>query len=528
MRPAAAAVVAAAGSSSADAGGGGPSSSAASGSGGGGADGGEPGLRGDAADTRGSLDMSEIGRYEEAELSMDQKEAGHQLDAFSMDAERKVCAGQAQHPPSSQQSHSQSHKQQPSAPIGHAALRTHSLALPPHSRLALIELALSACVRAQEGHFDDDFNFVWKRKGEGGNGDEGRRCTTRGSARWTLSLKESSEKVELTPLPRRTSGAGARRERDGARQGLGAGWRAWRSPSRQSTTAHESHHPQRHSPAARREPGGAKGGEEEERADVGVLVGKVAALLEGEGETVAAGLRRLRPQKGKSTSGQWWWWRWWWWRRKRPREGGGGDGGGGEGGGGEGEDLEAVLRAQQFEQLTDLADSLLRVGRYDIYSERKGKLMEEARRASAAAAASAVSASASGRFDDPVVEGGGGGSGGGGGDGWWLRLLRRRRRRRRLLASTLRHTPRPSPAASCWTLHTASTGMVLAACTLTLGPCCTGHHLLLVVREVLRARWCTTAGTRRRASLWRRRNKSGWTWSDLDRVDRSTRAKTAQ
>ena len=48
---------------------------------------------------------------------------------------------------------------------------------------------------------------------------------------------------------------------------------------------------------------------------------------------------------------------------------------------------EAVLRAQQFEQLTDLADTLLRLGRYDIYSERKGTLMEEARRASAAASA---------------------------------------------------------------------------------------------------------------------------------------------
>lgn len=62
-------------------------------------------LEGDAGDSR-ELDLSETERFEKQELSMDSKEAGGAMEAFNMEAERK------------------------------------------------------------EGHFDDDFNYVWKRKGE--------------------------------------------------------------------------------------------------------------------------------------------------------------------------------------------------------------------------------------------------------------------------------------------------------------------------------------------------------------------------
>ena len=64
----------------------------------------DSGLEGDSGDTR-ELDLSETQRFEEQEISMDNKEAGVQMEAFNMDAER------------------------------------------------------------QEGHFDDDFNYVWKAKG---------------------------------------------------------------------------------------------------------------------------------------------------------------------------------------------------------------------------------------------------------------------------------------------------------------------------------------------------------------------------
>ena len=64
----------------------------------------DSGLEGDSGDTR-ELDLSETQRFEEQEITMDAKEAGVQMEAFNMDAER------------------------------------------------------------QEGHFDDDFNYVWKAKG---------------------------------------------------------------------------------------------------------------------------------------------------------------------------------------------------------------------------------------------------------------------------------------------------------------------------------------------------------------------------
>lgn len=67
--------------------------------------GGGSALQGDASDTR-NLDLGETERFEEADLSMDSKEAGNTIEAFSMSSER------------------------------------------------------------QDGHFDDDFNFVWKKKEE--------------------------------------------------------------------------------------------------------------------------------------------------------------------------------------------------------------------------------------------------------------------------------------------------------------------------------------------------------------------------
>ena len=62
-------------------------------------------LEGDAGDSR-ELDLSETERFEKQQLSMDSQEAGGTMEAFNMDAERR------------------------------------------------------------EGHFDDDFNYVWKRKSE--------------------------------------------------------------------------------------------------------------------------------------------------------------------------------------------------------------------------------------------------------------------------------------------------------------------------------------------------------------------------
>ena len=91
----------AAASSSSSTGGAGPAAAAADGTAGKG-----EGLDGDVSDTRANLDLAETSRFEEAELSMDSKEAGNTIEAFSMNDDKK------------------------------------------------------------EGHFDDDFNFVWKRKGE--------------------------------------------------------------------------------------------------------------------------------------------------------------------------------------------------------------------------------------------------------------------------------------------------------------------------------------------------------------------------
>ena len=92
----------------------------------------EAGLAGDAGDTR-ELDLSETKGFEEDELSMDSKEAGGKVEAFNMNTER------------------------------------------------------------QEGHFDDDFNYVWKDKK--GDDDDVKDA-------WLTEVdgddKETDEKVAVT------------------------------------------------------------------------------------------------------------------------------------------------------------------------------------------------------------------------------------------------------------------------------------------------------------------------------------------
>ena len=99
----------------------------------------EKGLEGDAGDTR-ELDLAETQGVEEQDLSMDSKEAGYAVEAFNMNSER------------------------------------------------------------QEGHFDDDFNYVWKDKK--GDDDDVKDA-------WLTEVdgddKETDEKVArrrtLTPTP---------------------------------------------------------------------------------------------------------------------------------------------------------------------------------------------------------------------------------------------------------------------------------------------------------------------------------------
>lgn len=237
-------------------------------------------LEGEAGDTR-ELDLSETERFEEADLSMDKKEAGNEMDSFSMTAERN------------------------------------------------------------EGHFDDDFNFVWKRKGE--DPDDV-------SDAWLGEVDAASETSEKVQKRR----ALLQRQIEMQQQ------------------------------------------PDEEKPDQPMLVSRIAQMLQPN-ESVAAALRRLSGRAagvsggggGKKSAGM-----------KRAR---GADAppaasstsGGAKGDGGD-EDLEGLLRKQQFEQLTEAADSLLRAGRFDIYSERRETLQEEAE------AAGAGSSAASG-------EGGGGG-----------------------------------------------------------------------------------------------------------------------
>ena len=229
-------------------------------------------LEGEAGDTR-ELDLSETERFEESELSMDKSEAGNAMEAFSMNTERS------------------------------------------------------------EGHFDDDFNFVWKRKGE--DPDDV-------SDAWLGEVDGASETKDKVEKRR----ALLQRQLEMQQQ------------------------------------------PKEEKPDEPVVLGKIVDLLEPN-ESVAAALRRLSGRgtgKGaagkKSGAGT-----------KRPR-GEDAHGGGADKDGGEGDDLEAVLRKQQFEQLTEAADALLRAGRFDIYAEKRETLRAEA--ASQAGGASGGGAASSG------------------------------------------------------------------------------------------------------------------------------------
>ena len=235
------------------------------------------GLAGDAGDTR-ELDLAETQGVEEQDLSMDSKEAGYAVEAFNMNSER------------------------------------------------------------QEGHFDDDFNYVWKDKK--GDDDDVKDA-------WLTEVdgddKETDEKV------------------------------AKRRKMLQSQMSNLE------APA--------------EVADTAALRRAAAALLQPK-ESVARGLKRLsakpkpKPRQGKE-------------RReaakaaKAAAAGGGGGGDGGGEGGGEGESAEErAANKALFEQLTEAADQLLRAGDHDIYGATKEKLLEAAAKAEAEAEAEATAATA--------------------------------------------------------------------------------------------------------------------------------------
>ena len=237
------------------------------------------GLAGDAGDTR-ELDLAETQGVEEQDLSMDSKEAGYAVEAFNMNSER------------------------------------------------------------QEGHFDDDFNYVWKDKK--GDDDDVKDA-------WLTEVdgddKETDEKV------------------------------AKRRKMLQSQMSNLE------APA--------------EVADTAALRRAAAALLQPK-ESVARGLKRLsakpkpKPRQGKE-------------RREAAKAakaaaaggGGGGEAGGEAGGEGEGESAEErAANKALFEQLTEAADQLLRAGDHDIYGATKEKLLEAAAKAEAEAVAAAAAAAA--------------------------------------------------------------------------------------------------------------------------------------
>ena len=196
------------------------------------------------------LDLKDTERFEEAELSMDAKEAGFTIDAFSMAAERK------------------------------------------------------------EGNFDEDFNFVWKRKGE------------------------DPDDVHDAFLDEVDSGEAESAEKLQKRRRLLA---------QQAATQAEADEP---------------------KVDARTLLRRAADLML-ENESVAAALRRLSGKKAGSGQGQGQ-------QQQRQRSGGKRPRDEADGGGaGADEDLEGVIRKQQFERLTESADALLRGGRFDIYSERR-------------------------------------------------------------------------------------------------------------------------------------------------------------
>jgi hypothetical protein len=196
------------------------------------------GLEGDAADTR-ELDLTETERYETEGLSMDNAEAGETMEPFNMASERR------------------------------------------------------------EGHFDDDFNFVWKRKGEDPEDVHDA---------WLGEIDAASESEEKIEKRKRL----LQRQVD-----------------------------------VQQEP-------DEAKLDTTALLRRVANLLQVH-ETVASALRRMSGAKKHLAAGS---------KRRADAE--------------VAEcDPEEVLRKQQFDELTEAADSLLRAGRFDIYSETRERLYEQ-------------------------------------------------------------------------------------------------------------------------------------------------------
>uniref|UniRef100_A0A7S2G2E7 OCRE domain-containing protein n=1 Tax=Haptolina brevifila TaxID=156173 RepID=A0A7S2G2E7_9EUKA len=201
------------------------------------------GLEGDAADTR-ELDLSETERFEQEELSMDNAEAGTTMEPFNMSSERR------------------------------------------------------------EGSFDDDFNFVWKRKGE--DPDDVQDA-------WLGEVDAQGESEEKVAKRKKL----LKKQIDAQQEQM-----------------------------------------DEPPPDLSALLEQVASLLQPE-ETVASALRRLSgaSQRRTVSAGG---------KRQRDADPQGADG-----------DLEALLHKQQFDQLTEASDGLLRSGRFDIYSEKRERLHEE-------------------------------------------------------------------------------------------------------------------------------------------------------
>ena len=231
---------------------------------GGGADDGREGLNGEAADTR-ELDLGETEKYEKEEMSMGQQEAGIAMEPFNMKLER------------------------------------------------------------EEGHFDDDFNYVWR--------------DTRDDEEHDAWLGEVDEGAE-------SDAKVAKRKELLAKQMV------------------------------------AMQEQEEEAADVPSLCNEAARILL-EGESVAAALRRYSAAKAKPIINRTQQKR----KRKAADANAAGEEAAPSAGTAAGEAAvsapvveggERARAKESFEKLTDLADKLLRAGRLDVFSETREKLLEVA------------------------------------------------------------------------------------------------------------------------------------------------------
>ena len=197
----------------------------------------------DATDTR-ELDLSETTRFEKDDLSMDSAEAGGKMEPFNMSAERK------------------------------------------------------------EGQFDDDFNYVWNRKGD--DPDDVKDA-------WLGEVDAGAESAEKVEKRRKLL-------------------------QRQIETQQQP---------------------DESPADVTSLLMQVIAIVKP-GESVASALRRLSGASQRQ-------------KRGSKRAAAGADAASTA----DSEGLEDVLHKQQFDELTEAADTLLRTGRFDIYSEKYERVREQ-------------------------------------------------------------------------------------------------------------------------------------------------------